>query len=841
MMLILLSVGMVYAQMPEMISKITPEMTLGIIGENHSIGLDILRALRSAIFIALAVLCFKAIKNGSKLAIIQSVWLISTAVLSFIALNANRYVSAPDFSYFSVFTFLVVGIHVYSAIEYLRRIIVGHNNIGLFDNIILVVAVLGISIIAMIGFKSSMLAADILLFAWSAIIVIGAITAIYFIVDKHSDIDLPILGWVPTQVGLIVALGVGTQGGSLAVITSITAWSSVVIGHLFLAFLTYFRYLEKKPHSTIQHGYGTDLLKLDAHDSVSMIVDRAVFRVKNDKKKIILNENCARMLQISGCDTEFSIEAFKGLIDSAYHGVIDKMLINKCSAPELIKFHVCNHIGFVQALQFQVDETHADTIFVYQEMQNMKSISEQFQPAPAPQANIPQQDTMPHADTAGGVFKERRQSSDIMHFINNSVAIIKEQNHETGHYALLFLEVQHHDDWQVILGVSEAYHLMKQVTEIIEECLRGFDNLFVKNFSGNFIGIFCHVVDANEAEIERLKSIITKKFEMPIAINDYKIFVNFHYASAKQSVAELSKNLSEAHLTHLMTSSMDVARRNISMNKETIVIDSRDLALPEGSNLIQLSSDLRYAPERNQINAYYTPIVDLKEGSVIGFNIDPVWRHPTFNVIKGDLLHYLSHRCAMENTLNRLVIAKSIEGMMKLYREKKLPIMSFPISKKRLLGANLDEEIKTLCNTLYINPSLIRLEFSPDCLTDNPKWLASILNDLKAIGVITVLNDFGSAKGQLAALAELAFDRVIIDSEFAENVSHNERHFFALKSLTTMLKDMSIEADMKNISSHKSFQKLYEAGISNISGSAIGIMMPAERAVNLLTKNYEVQ
>ncbi|MFT6072751.1 MAG: hypothetical protein ACJAXL_001298, partial [Alphaproteobacteria bacterium] len=36
MMLILLSVGMVYAQMPEMISKITPEMTLGIIGENHS-------------------------------------------------------------------------------------------------------------------------------------------------------------------------------------------------------------------------------------------------------------------------------------------------------------------------------------------------------------------------------------------------------------------------------------------------------------------------------------------------------------------------------------------------------------------------------------------------------------------------------------------------------------------------------------------------------------------------------------------------------------------------------------------------------------------------------------
>ena len=51
---------------------------------------------------------------------------------------------------------------------------------------------------------------------------------------------------------------------------------------------------------------------------------------------------------------------------------------------------------------------------------------------------------------------------------------------------------------------------------------------------------------------------------------------------------------------------------------------------------------------------------------------------------------------------------------------------------------------------------------------------------------------------------------------------------------------MAIKADIKNVTSQDSFKLLFDAGIANISGSAIGNPVPAERAVNLLTKNHEV-
>jgi EAL domain-containing protein (putative c-di-GMP-specific phosphodiesterase class I)/GGDEF domain-containing protein len=426
-----------------------------------------------------------------------------------------------------------------------------------------------------------------------------------------------------------------------------------------------------------------------------------------------------------------------------------------------------------------------------------------------------------------------------MYFINKAVSEILKNTQTTGDYVLLLLQIRHYDDWQVILGVSQTHQLIREVTQTLEKALSAFENLVVKNFNGDMIGIFCHIL-TTDTEIERLKLIIIKQFEAPINVGYYNIFVNFHQGITKIPVGDSDIDMSQDALINLVTNMIDSSKRLISMHHEHSKIDVRDLSLPQDSNIIQLSTDLRYAPERGQINAYYAPIVDLRKGVTVGFNISPVWRHPDFGIIAGDLLHYLSERCQMENTINRLVIAKSIEGMVKLYRSQKMPIMNFAISRNLVLGARIDEEIKNLCDILKISPSLFRLEFSADCLGDNPKWLGNILTDLKSIGVTTVLNGFGSAKGQLASLANLAFDRVIIDSGFADNIIHNERKFFALKSVTTMLKNMSIKADIKDVSSTESFKLLFNAGISNISGSAIGEPMPVERAVNLLTNHAQV-
>ena len=74
------------------------------------------------------------------------------------------------------------------------------------------------------------------------------------------------------------------------------------------------------------------------------------------------------MLHISGRQSEFSINAFKGLIDSHYHHIVDNMLENKLTAPEIIKFHSCNQKGFVQPLQLKAGIDTTDTLFLYQEI-----------------------------------------------------------------------------------------------------------------------------------------------------------------------------------------------------------------------------------------------------------------------------------------------------------------------------------------------------------------------------------------------------------------------------------------------------------------------------------------
>lgn len=815
----------------------TPEMILGTVPNKNDTGMDILRAFRGAIFISLTVMCYKAIRLKSKMAIAHVVWLVTAALLAVLAVHTDRYVGSPDFSYFSSLIFGISGIHLYASIEYLRRVLLTHNKSGLFDNMISVIAVLMAAVVTIISLKNPVFAGDILLYLWSATIIIGTITAIFYIVNKSVEADLYLIGWIVAQIGFVVVLGVGTKGTIIAVITSIMAWSSVIISHIFLAILTYLKhknidnptFLQTKPNNLV-----------DIDDTVSFFIDKAVFRLTYDKQKIILNEACAKMLYISGRKSEFSIDAFKGLVDSEYHAVVDKMLLSEITAPEFIKFYSCEHKGFVQPLRLKTSDAGSDTLFLYQEIMNIMPSVSQIQQTQQETHKIQKPDMIaPSFNFEAINSPERRQTSDVMNFITKVIDDLTKDRQITGDYALILLKIQYYDDWQVILGVSQTYQLIKRVTDIIEKSLISFQNLVVRNFSGDLVGIFCHLM-SSDAEIERLKLVMQNEFKTPIKIGNYNIFVNFLQGVNKISATDAQFDVSNTQLVNVITNMIDSSKRIIGMYRDNLTINIDKVVLPQGSNILGLSSDLRYAPERDQMNAYYAPIIDLKKGDIIGFNVNPVWRHPDFGLISDDLLQYLTERCQMDNVLNRIVLAKAIEGMAKLYKIKKMPIMSFIITKNLLLGTRIDEDIKNLCDTLKISPALFRLEFSSNCLADNPKWLGAILTDLKAIGVTTVLNGLGSEKGQLSALSNLAFDRVIIDSGFSDNIVNNERKFFALKSLVVMLKNMAIKSDIKNVASKDSLKLLMKAGVSNVSGSIIGDPMPAERAVNILTRNYEV-
>jgi|GEM_PF-5771056 len=814
------------------------ELTLGVLDKKNSWGAEILRALRSAILLIFGMLCFKAIKRRYRFAWMQLVSITTVSVLSYISYGVSSYIKTPDFSYFSTLTFFVIGIHIFSSIEFLRRLAIGEAINHLWDNLVYVVTLLGISLLMLTSIDAPLLASEILLFCWSVLIVLTIIGIMYQIIEKHATTELYLIGWIPAQIGLLIALGIGNSGTVISVIITIAAWSSVILAHGFMAYLTFIQHQNYYNH----HQAFPDMPPPEPKDSVSFFINKAILRIQSQKQKIVLNQTAMDLLHISGNENTYSIQAFKGLVSKEYHDTVDKMFNQMLTSPAMIKFHAAEQLGFLQPIQYQVDLNNTDILFMYQAVQSLSEITDLAHKSnhDINTANLFQKHAM-HKALYNDNRIERRQSSDLMSFINHSVYTIQKNEHKKGNFVILTLEVKHHDDWQIILGLEYAFQLMTQISETIRESLESFEDLCLKIFNGNNIGIMCYVSDGYDTELHRINEIIKQGFEAPLVINDYKIFVSFNSASTKILVSDIQENISDTALTQCFTKSIDFVCRTLSMNKKNVQLDPRNLILPEGSNLIGLSTDLRYAPERDQINAYYSPIIDLIKGDVIGFHIDPVWRHPDFSFVQGELLTYLTQRCNMENTVDRLLIGKSIEGMIKLYKAKKLPIMCFHISKNRLLSASVDEEIQNLCETLHINPSLIRLEFSADCLSENLKWFANILKDLKAIGVSTVLNDFGSTKGQLAALANLAFDRVIIDSSFSENIVHNERHFFALKSLTDMLNNMSIQADMKNVTSKVPLKLLHEAGISNISGHVAGTMMPSERALNLLSKTYAIQ
>lgn len=795
-------------------------MIISTIEEQKNAAIGVLHASRATIFIILAIMCYKAIIQRNIMAIAHAVWLTSTAILSLLAISPNRYISAPDFSYFSIMTFMIAGINICASAEYMHRIITRDNQLHVYVNILYASALVGV--LALAGFSQNYptISSDILLALWTTILIGISILGAYQIFAEQKPIDLILLGWIPAQIGLILALGVGQNGGSMATLISVASWGCVIIAHTYLMILTYGRYHNNTLLSVSSGRYDFD------SDPVSLVVDKPVFRVKSDKQKIILNEQCAQLLHISGRKSEFSVDTFKGLVISKFHSVIDQMIAGELRSPTPIQFYAHNLKGVLQpfALKHHHDP-YSDILYIFQEnTAHTRDIS--------PKVGLIQK--MPILDDE--ILPDRRSAkSDMLDFVLRILGSKDDYTFEPDDGILILLEIQYYDDWQSIYGISKANSLIKRITQSIEGLLQECEGVIVQNFNGPHIGIFFYpdAPEGCDAHIDSIKVKIQNFFRTPIIIDQNNIFVAFHFGNAKL----ISGNqLQEKDITDLI----DTAKRMIGMNKSTDLTKVKNIAFPKDSNILSLSSDLRYAPERDQINAYYEPIIDLITFRNIGFNIQPIWRHPQYGVISDTLLRHITQRCMMENTIDRLVIAKAIEGMVKLYKAHKMPIMSFPITKKRLLNAQLDEEIQSLCDVLKVSPSLFRLEFTADCIDNNVRWLSSILYRLKSIGVVTVLNGFASTQGQLASLSSLAFDRVIIDSQFSEGIMNDERKFFALRSLTYMLKNMAIKADMHHVATKASLKYLKKAGVANVSGLAIGKEVPAERAVSLMSKPHSV-
>ena len=246
-----------------------------------------------------------------------------------------------------------------------------------------------------------------------------------------------------------------------------------------------------------------------------------------------------------------------------------------------------------------------------------------------------------------------------------------------------------------------------------------------------------------------------------------------------------------------------------------------------------IQTRLAQAIDHGAITVHYQPEVDLRHGTVVGFEALARWVDEELGeVLPGEFIPVAEESHLMERlTLHVLDTVRADRArILARFPGVQLSINARPqaLRSRRVL------ERLTDVHTAAGEPRQpIQIELGEADLQTAHRQLASEMQTLRGLGVRTVLDDFGSGDSSIARLAALTGSRIKIDASITASL---ERATGGLQMVTAMMqlaRALDLEVSAEGVESEIQRELLLELGCERAQGWLYARAMQLEELLEL--------
>ena len=197
--------------------------------------------------------------------------------------------------------------------------------------------------------------------------------------------------------------------------------------------------------------------------------------------------------------------------------------------------------------------------------------------------------------------------------------------------------------------------------------------------------------------------------------------------------------------------------------------------------------ELDALPRVEELRVRYQPIVDLRDGHILGFEALVRWEHPTRGLLLPDQFLPRAEETGMLPEIDRWVRRQSAEQLGRWqprHMADRRLWMSVNMSATDLSRPGLDTEVAA--DIAGIDPADFVLEVTETALVADDTDTLAQLNRIKATGVGLALDDFGTAFASLSYLRRFPFDHLKIDTSFTAELPGSARTLLLVESIQRM-------------------------------------------------------
>jgi diguanylate cyclase (GGDEF)-like protein len=386
--------------------------------------------------------------------------------------------------------------------------------------------------------------------------------------------------------------------------------------------------------------------------------------------------------------------------------------------------------------------------------------------------------------------------------------------------AVLFADLDRLKRVNDLYGHRVGDQLLVAVADRLSATMRAGDTL--ARMSGDEFVIVCEDLDA-PAEIEAVAARIEAAFEAPFVLSGIHVAVTISVGIACTSTGH---ERSEELLQEADAAMYQAKRKGGGRHQ---VVDLREQHLAD--HRATLERDLHGAQDRGELRAVYQPIVETKAGAVTGLEALLRWAHPTEGMIAPTMLVPLAEQSWVINEIGVWILDRACRDRGRWTADDRPDdlTMAVNLSAVQLLEPGLVASVAEVLSATNTDPHLLTLEVTETVLVKDCEQTLRVLRELKELGVMLALDDFGVGYASLNYLKRFPIDIVKIDQSFIADLECDQASHAIVGSVIDLTHRLGMTVVAEGVETAAQRDALVALGCDQSQGNYFSRPMAADR------------
>ena len=254
----------------------------------------------------------------------------------------------------------------------------------------------------------------------------------------------------------------------------------------------------------------------------------------------------------------------------------------------------------------------------------------------------------------------------------------------------------------------------------------------------------------------------------------------------------------------------------------------------EARRRFSIETELRRALDKDQLELFYQPLINLKSGGVDGFEALARWTHEDRGEISPTEFIPVAEESGLILHLGRWAMDKAARTLAGWDAQagEKLPLyVGVNLSAIQVARDDIPAMVESTLKSSGLAGERLTLELTESSIVQNPARATRVFDALKALNTTVAMDDFGTGYSSLAYLQRLPIDMLKIDKSFVSGMMVDPDAVAIVRAVLSLAEALGMSTTAEGIETVELATTLATLGCA--SGQGFYFAKPLEAAAAL--------